>query len=221
MVDHSVVAGYNASTLCRLVHSMTAPAPRPGKRRYIIGVAVLVAAAISGGVFLKSDAFYMMSRHMGGHGHMHGADGTGHDEVNMPGLRGRNATPQESAELATMFRNFDTITREVENLPNGIRTVTRSSDPEVMDQLISHVVGMIARVEARDDPQILIQSRTLDIFFERGDQIETEINVTDDGVEVIQTSSDPELVAALHLHAAEVTDLADRGMQAVHEKMMQ
>ena len=33
-------------------------------------------------------------------------------------------------------------------------------------------------------------------------------------------SPDPEVVAALHTHAAEVSDMADRGMQAVHERMM-
>lgn len=155
------------------------------------------------------------------HGHMHGADGTGHDEVNMPGLRGLNATPQESAELAVMFRNFQTLSREVENLPDGIRTVTRSSDPVVMEALVSHVVGMIARVEAGDDPQIMIQSPTLDIFFLRGDRIETEVEVTDAGIVVIQTSDDPELVTALQVHAGEVSAMADRGMMAVHEMMMQ
>lgn len=43
-----------------------------------------------------------MAAHQGD-AHMHGADGTGHDEVNMPGLRGLDATPEESAELAVMF----------------------------------------------------------------------------------------------------------------------
>ncbi|MDE0591292.1 hypothetical protein OU789_15255 [Halocynthiibacter sp. C4] len=152
---------------------------------------------------------------------MHGADGTGHDEINMPGLRGENATPEESAELAVMFRNFETITREVTNLPNGIRTVTRSSDEEVMKQLVSHVFGMIRRVEEKDDPEIIIQSRTLDVFFQRGDKIETEIELTDEGIVVTQTSQDTELVAALQQHAAEVTDMVDRGMEAVHEMMMQ
>ena len=152
--------------------------------------------------------------------HGHGADGTGHDEVNMPGLRGKNATPEESAELAVMFRNFDTITREVENLPNGIRTVTRSSDQEVMDALVSHSVGMIDRVGQLDDPKIMIQSPTLDIFFVRGESIVSNVEMTDDGLVVIQTSDDPEVVAALQKHAAEVTDMADRGMAAVHDMMM-
>ncbi|NIY78935.1 hypothetical protein HCZ23_05580 [Celeribacter sp. HF31] len=152
--------------------------------------------------------------------HTHGADGTGHDEVTMPGLRGGDATLQESAELEVMFRNFTTLSREVENLPNGIRTVTRSSDPEVMDALVSHVVGMSARVDEGRDPQIMIQSPTLDIFFDRTGAIETEIEVTDAGIVVVQTSDDPEIVTALNVHAAEVSDMAARGMVPVHERMM-
>lgn len=158
---------------------------------------------------------------MHGHGHMHGADGTGHDMVNMPGLQGENATAEESAELALMFQRFQTLSREVENLPNGIRTVTRSSDPQVMDALVSHTVGMIDRVGQMNDPKIFIQSPTLDIFFARGDRIQSEVDVTDEGVIVVQTSDDPEVVAALHTHAAEVTAMVEQGMHAVHQMMMQ
>ena len=200
---------------------MTSLLKKYGKPRIVIGLIALVALATGGVFYFKGNTLYMMSQHMSGGGHMHGADGTGHDEINMPGLRGENATPEESAELAVMFRNFGTITREVTNLPNGIRTVTRSSDEEVMNQLVSHVFGMIGRVEDKDDPKILIQSRTLDVFFQRGDKIESEIELTDEGIVVTQTSQDTELVAALQEHAAEVTDMADRGMEAVHEKMMQ
>ncbi len=156
-----------------------------------------------------------------GGAHGHGADGTGHDEVNMPGLRGRDATPEENAELATMFRNFPDIYREVTNLPNGIRTVTWSNDPELMDVVTSHVVGMIGRVEDGRDPEVIIQSPTLDILFERRDRIETVIETTRDGIVVIQTSDDPEVVEALHTHAAEVSDMVDRGMAAVHDAMQQ
>lgn len=185
-------------------------------RRAILAVAVVAGLIGAGGA---------LAQMMGGHGmgqgmHGHGADGTGHDMVNMPGLRGRDATPEESAELAVMFRNFERITREVTNLPDGIRTVTYSPDEDVMAVIVSHVVGMIGRVEEGRDPQILIQSPTLDVFFAKGEGIETGIEVTEAGIVVTQTSDDPELVAALQTHAAEVTDMADRGMQAVHERMM-
>ena len=138
----------------------------------------------------------------------------------MPGLQGENASARESADLAILFNNFNTITREVENLHNGIRTVTRSSDPAVMDALVNHSVGMIDRVGQLDDPQILIQSPTLDIFFLRGEEIASEVSIEDKGLVVIQTSEDPQMVEALHTHAAEVTAMAERGMQAVHEMMM-
>lgn len=188
-----------------------------------IAFAVLVAAAVGSGgtyMFLTTGHGHRDGMAGGRMEHRHGADGQGHDEVNMPGLRGKNATPEESAELAVMFRNFETITREVENLPNGIRTTTRSSDPDVMAALVSHVVGMIDRVGRKDDPQIIIQSPTLDIFFEHGGKINSDIEVTEDGIFVVQTSDDPEIVQAMHTHAAEVSAMADRGMAAVHEMMM-
>ena len=201
------------------------------RRGYLItGALAFVAAAGVGMVALgPHDALAQMmqggghGQHGGGgmHGHGHGADGTGHDEATMPGLRGLDATAEESAEMAVMFRNFHLIERQVENLPNGIRTVTGSTDDDVMMALVSHVAGMIARVEDGRDPQVFIQSPTLDIFFARGADIVTEIDVTDDGIVVVQTSEDPELVEALQVHAAEVTDMADRGMHAVHERMMQ
>ena len=120
-----------------------------------------------------------------------------------------------------MFENFDNITREVTNLPNGIRTVTRSSDEDVMAVLVSHIVGMVDRVERGDDPEIFIQSPTLDILFANRTDMHSQINVADEGIVVVRTSSDPDVVAALHIHAAEVSDMVDRGMQAVHEAMAQ
>ncbi len=154
----------------------------------------------------------------GGHGqHMHGANG--HDMVNMPGLQGRNATQEESEELAIMFRRFGEITRTVENLPNGIRTVTFSADEELMNVVTSHVIGMIDRVDMGESPEIIIQSPTLDILFERRASIVTEMDPTAEGIVVVQTSDDPEVVDALHIHAGEVSAMVERGMEAVHEMM--
>ncbi len=191
-----------------------------GIRRKMIAALALLCL-VGGGVLFYARGFNVMQLmgHTGGM-HTHGQDGAGHDEINMPGLKGENATPEESAELAAMFRAFKTMSRQVTNLPDGIRTVTRSSDPAVMANLVSHVTGMIGRVQNGQDPKIFIQSETLDIFFARGQGITSSIDVTDDGIVVVQTSNDPEVVAALHTHAAEVSDMAARGMQAVHERMM-
>jgi len=185
-------------------------------------LAVVLVAAL-GVAFVFKDA--LVTR-MASYSHsavhaMHTAGGMGHDMTNMPGLKGANATQTESDELAVMFQNFETITREVTNLPNGIRTVTRSSDEDVMAVLVSHVVGMIDRVGRGDDPEIFIQSPTLDILFARGADMQSQIDVTDVGIVVVRTSTDPDVIAALHTHAQEVSDMADRGMQSVHDAMAQ
>lgn len=161
---------------------------------------------------------------MHGHGHAGGRHDHGPARagvLTMPGLAGTDATLDESLEMEVMFRNFTALSRTVETLPNGIRTVTLSDDPEVLGALVSHVVGMIDRVEMGRDPGVFIQSPTLDILFERRATITTDILPIDGGIEVTQTSTDPEVVAALHTHAAEVSGMVERGMQAVHERMMQ
>ena len=187
------------------------------KSKIIIGV-VLVAVGL--GVAFKDTIQTHMYAYMHSSMHdRHSANGMGHDMKNMPGLRGANASQAESDELAVMFENFDTITREVTNLPNGIRTVTRSSDEEVMAVLVSHIVGMVDRVARGDDPKIFIQSPTLDVLFANGAEMESQINVTEEGIVVVRTSTNPDVVAALHIHAVEVSDMADRGMQAVHDAM--
>lgn len=176
-------------------------------------ISVLALSVVSAGAWT-----FAQTMHGGGHNH---DAGHVHDEVNMPGLRGENATAEESAEIALLFREFETISREVENLPNGIKTITLSTDQAVMDALVNHSVGMIDRVGQLDDPKIIVQSPTLDIFFLRGETITTNAEVTDDGLVVIQTSNDPEVVAALHTHAAEVTAMTERGMAALHDMMME
>jgi hypothetical protein len=190
----------------------------------ILAVIIIIAVAVFGFIVMKPHDEYKHGEHgmhHGGNGMGHGGNGMGHDMENMPGLQGVDATEEESRELAVMFNNFESISRTVTKLPNGIRTLTASDNPEVMDVLVSHIAGMLNRVDEGRDPQIFIQSPTLDIIFERAGTMTTEIDVTEQGVVVIQTSDDPEVVAALQTHADEVTAMADQGMQAVHQMMME
>ena len=79
---------------------------------------------------------------------------------------------------------------------------------------------MVTRLQEGKNPEVFIQSPTLDRLFEVYGHIETEIEMTDLGVTVIQTSSNPDVVKFLQTHAAEVSDMSARGMAAVHERMM-
>jgi hypothetical protein len=164
--------------------------------------------------------------HGEGHGDGHG-DGHGHasmkhhhDEMNMPGLQGRDTTEQEVADLAKIFRSHKGIDRRVVNLPNGIKTLTEAGDEDLRTAIVSHVSMMVTRLQEGKNPEVMIQSPTLDKLFDVYDQIETDIEVTELGVAVIQTSTNPDVVLLLQTHAAEVSDMSARGMAAVHERMM-
>jgi hypothetical protein len=160
----------------------------------------------------------------GGHGMGHGRGmgrGRGGAEHGMgPGMMGGSATPSEMQELHAMFVNHDRIKRSVTNLPNGIRTLTESEDPELTKIIVSHVAGMLRRVEEGRNPRLPIQSPHLEVIFRNKDKIKTNVEPTPTGVAVTQTSDDAETVMALQKHAADVDDLVRRGMVAAHETMM-
>jgi hypothetical protein len=163
----------------------------------------------------------MAHEHSMAQDHAMGSDypmGMGHGMRNM--MRGVDTTATEEQELFDMFASHTEIRRVVTNLPNGIHTLTESDNPELAASIVSHVAGMINRIEDARDPKVMIQSPTLEVLFRNHALIETTLEPTANGIIVIQTSNDPETVAALQKHAAEVSDLAERGMASVHDAMM-
>ena len=172
----------------------------------LLGVGTLIAALSGAGV-------YAYAQHGPGFGH-------GPMGIGMMGMGHGTATMTERGEIHDMFMDHDKIRRTVTNLPNGIRTVTESDDPELAATIVSHVVGMRERVKEGRDPKLPIQSPTLQIIFRNKEMITTTHEATAKGIVVVQTSSDPETVAALQKHAGEVSDLVKRGMAAANETMM-
>jgi len=142
-----------------------------------------------------------------------------HDEVNMPGLRGKDTTAKEVNDLKRIFVLHRGIDRKVENLADGIKTTTQAKDLQLRESVLSHVTMMVTRLAEGKNPEVFIQSPTLDQLFEYHKEIRTELMTTDWGITVIQTSSNPKVVALLQKHAAEVSEMARRGMAAVHERM--
>jgi hypothetical protein len=172
------------------------------------------------GLGFAASQFMSMQHYVG---HMQDEAATGamqHDEVNMPMLNGVDTTESEVSELKALFQNHKDITRSVELLPNGIKTLTETKDEELRAALVGHSAGMITRVEQGKNPQIPIQSLTLKTLFEGRNTIVTEIEITDYGIAIIQTATDPKVVAALQEHALEVSDLTERGMESVYQQMM-
>lgn len=117
-----------------------------------------------------------------------------------------------------LVTNNQAITRTVEHLPDGIRTLTQSSSPAVAGFLAAHVASMEQRLESGDEFNLF--SETIPILFENRDKISSEFRYLEMGVEVIQTSDDPVVVQALQDHSEEVTELVDEGMIAMMRGMM-
>ena len=116
-----------------------------------------------------------------------------------------------------MLQGHEKIKRTVTNLPDGIRTVTESDDPQVAQSIKAHVASMEKRLN--DGKIFNLFSPTLPVLFENKDKIKTVIETTEKGSIVTQTSSDAKVVVALQAHAMEVSELARDGMAAMMRNM--
>jgi len=143
--------------------------------------------------------------------------GAMHGPMAGPMQHGDQAFAADMQLVQGMVHNNDKIKRTVTNLPDGIRTVTESDDPRVAEYIKAHVASMQKRL---DEGRVFnLFSPTLPTLFAKKDKIKTAVETTGKGVTVTQTSSDPEVVAALQAHAVEVSELARDGMVAMMRGM--
>jgi hypothetical protein len=216
------------------------------KKKVLIFGGIAAATLLVGGWALAQSTDYGPGRMRGMGMGMHGQMGPGRNGQMGPGMQGRmgpgmrgqmgsgmmgmgpgmmgmnggSATAAEHSDIRDLFFNHESVKRTVTNLPDGIRTVTESDDPQVAATIKKHVAEMGKRVEERRDPGLPIESPALHSIFRNNDKIKTAYETTEKGIIVVQTSADATAVKALQDHAAEVTDLAQRGMVAAHEAMM-
>jgi len=136
----------------------------------------------------------------------------------MAGMHSGDAAFQADMQLVhEMLAGHDKIKRTVENLPDGIRTVTESEDPQIAQAIKAHVGSMEQRL--KDGRIFNLFSSTLPVLFDNKDKIKTTVETTQNGSIVTQTSPDAKVVAALQAHAVEVDELARDGMAAMMRGM--
>ncbi len=109
--------------------------------------------------------------------------------------------------------DHDRIKRTVTNLPDGIRTVTESDDPQIAQAIKAHVASMEKRLN--EGREFNLFSPTIPVLFQNKDKIKTVVETTEKGSIVTQTSGDPAVVAALQAHAVEVSELVRDGRLAM------
>lgn len=132
-------------------------------------------------------------------------------------VRGRNPAQRErhtrdQRVSHNLLEHHERIEREVKELPDGIHSITRSRDPEVIRPLHDHVPSLHER------PQINLPLRRRDPLcaelFEHRDRITMEIGVLEDGVEVIETGDDPWVAQLVKAHGEAVNAFAKQGLVA-------
>lgn len=144
-----------------------------------------------------------------------GSPGTG-----SPGMPGWMMEPgsmdaqlrRDMQVIHQLLVSHEEIRREVEDIPGGIRSVTASQDPDVAEQIVTHVWRMKARIE--DGHPIRRMDPLFQEIFEHREDVSMAIEEVSGGVRVTETSSDPqvELLIRQHAHRA-VSEFVASGMR--------
>lgn len=114
--------------------------------------------------------------------------------------------------IRTMLMNHENIDRRVENLENGVKTWTTSDDPDIASAIQTHVRQMKERME--ENKPIRQMDPVFREIFDHTDKIEMQIEDIENGVVVVETSEDPQVVKLIQQHANRaVSEFAKEGMQ--------
>ena len=118
--------------------------------------------------------------------------------------------------IRTMLMNHENIDRRVENLENGVKTWTTSDDPDIASAIQTHVRQMKERME--ENKPIRQMDPVFREIFDHTDKIEMQIEDIENGVVVVETSEDPQVVKLIQQHANRaVSEFAEEGMQRAME----
>ena len=146
-----------------------------------------------------------------GHCAGHQAD---HSKRGRHGKSGNRSAMQTAMTLVHGDRSL--ILRTVEEVPNGVVTVTRiPSDQEAAEVLKHHVAEMKSLLESGG--RVRHWDPLFAEIFEHAEEIEIEIETLEDGVRVTEISDNPQIVALIRAHAQKVDEFIAWGPEAVHE----
>jgi len=107
------------------------------------------------------------------------------------------------------------IRREVTNRKDGVETLTESDDPAVTAKIQEHVAAMHERVKSGrglrfwDDLFVAV--------FRNASKIRMEVENTERGVSVVETSDDAFTAKLIQAHAQVVSGFVKRGFEEAHE----
>lgn len=134
------------------------------------------------------------------------------------GMQGRRGPNQDvmQATRALVHDYRDDLVRVVEEIENGVVTVTRSPEnPEAVSVLQRHVNEMKGLLE--NGGRIRVWDPLFSELFDHYEEVEMVVETLEDGVRVTETSANPEVVKLIQAHARKVDEFVARGPAAAHE----
>jgi hypothetical protein len=124
--------------------------------------------------------------------------------------RGMDSAHQEDMVLFHFLLDHrDEIRRSVQELPDGVETLTESEDPEIAGKLREHVRSMYGRLE--EGRPIHARDPLFAEIFRHADKIEMTMVDTEGGLRVRETSSDPYVAKLIKSHAEVVSRFLANG----------
>lgn len=109
-----------------------------------------------------------------------------------PAAREQGMSNAEHGAIFELLSRHDTILRKVEEIPGGVRTTTKSTKPELVGTLRTHVRQMARHLEQKQ-PVRMWDPAFRDIFAHAG-EIKMVMRDIDGGIEVTETSENPAVV---------------------------
>ena len=131
----------------------------------------------------------------------------------MPGQGGMmgNGMMKDMMPIHTLLMNHDAITRTVQEIPGGVRTITTSKDPQIAKTIRTHVWQMKARL-ARNEPIRQMDPLFRQIFLHHS-EFNLQIQDIAGGVRTVETSKNPQVTLLIRQHArAAVSEFVKYGM---------
>ena len=125
------------------------------------------------------------------------------------GMMGDGAQAADMQVFHQLFDHRTEIKRHVVMRPDGVETITDSTNAEVTRLLQTHVAAMLARV--KDGRAIHQRDPLFAELFRYADKIEARHDLTAGGVRVVETSQDPYVVKLLQAHAEVVSAFIANG----------
>lgn len=124
--------------------------------------------------------------------------------------------PYDRDVWQTLLYEHNKIKREVKLLANGVSATTESDDPAVATLIKDHALAMEARM--KDGNAVRTWDPVFKELFERHEKVTLSLELTEHGVRMLETATDPETVRLLHSHANGVSDFVRQGGAAAQRE---